>query len=284
MTDEFLAAQFPPPSPGQVNAAIAQFQIFSTALRMLKTVFGAFDPTAEGRAILGVLNRYKVYTNADSSASLPMGYFYQQAAAALIDYNPTDDGQTLPQIALPYAYDSLGTSEPTPLATTLLASLAPRTQAMVLPQGRYQDATRLYRLRAFFRIKSEDPNCPPELIWTEYSAPFRIAAWYENGNRPHPPVPLPDPTNRDFLNSLTPNCSFAVPGGLMGAMQGSSMSGLMNGSGGGPKLSLGWLCGFNIPLITICAFFVLNIFLGLLNIVFFWLPMIKICIPIPEEE
>ncbi len=70
----------------------------------------------------------------------------------------------------------------------------------------------------------------------------------------------------------------------MGAMQGSSMSGLMNGSGGGPKLSLGWLCGFNIPLITICAFFVLNIFLGLLNIVFFWLPMIKICIPIPEEE
>ncbi len=74
---------------------------------MLKTVFGAFDPTAEGRAILGVLNCYKVYTNADSSASLPMGYFYQQAAAALIDYNPTDDGQTLPQIALPYAYDSL---------------------------------------------------------------------------------------------------------------------------------------------------------------------------------
>ena len=49
----------------------------------------------------------------------------------------------------------------------------------------------------------------------------------------------------------------------MGAMQGTSMSGLMNGSGGGARLGLGWLCGFNIPLITICAFFVLNIFLEL---------------------
>jgi hypothetical protein len=83
------------------------------------------------------------------------------------------------------------------------------------------------------------------------------------------------------MKGATPNCSFQVPGSLMGAMQGTSMSGLMSGAGGGSGLSLGWICGFNIPLITICAFFVLNIFLGLLNIVFFWLPFIKICIPIP---
>jgi hypothetical protein len=62
------------------------------------------------------------------------------------------------------------------------------------------------------------------------------------------------------------------------------MSGLTSGSGGGPALKLGWICGFNIPLITICAFFVLNIFLMLLNIVFFWLPIIKICIPIPAPS
>ncbi len=46
-------------------------------------------------------------------------------------------------------------------------------------------------------------------------------------------------------------------------------------------IQLNWICGFSIPLITICAFFVLNIFLTLLNIVFFWLPFIKICIPFP---
>jgi hypothetical protein len=67
----------------------------------------------------------------------------------------------------------------------------------------------------------------------------------------------------------------------MGAMLGASLSGLTSGAGGGAGMSLGWICGFNIPLITICAFFVLNIFLSLLNIVFFWLPFIKICIPFP---
>ncbi|MGA8532753.1 MAG: hypothetical protein WB615_01450 [Candidatus Tumulicola sp.] len=284
MSDEFLNAQFPPPSPGQSNPGVAQFQIFATTLRMLKTVFGTFDPTPEGRAILAALNDFNVYTSADSSQSQPMGEFYRGASAALIDYNPADDGAPAPQITLPFAYDALGASEPTGVATSLLAALVPRTQAMLLPQGRYQDASRYYCLRMFFRIKSEHPNCPPQLIWSEYSAPFRIAAWFENSSRAHPPVPLPDPTDRNFLKSLKPNCSFVVPGGLMGAMQGSSMSGLMNGAGGGPKLTLGWLCSFNIPLITICAFFVLNIFLTLLNIVFFWLPMIKICIPFPEEE
>jgi hypothetical protein len=58
----------------------------------------------------------------------------------------------------------------------------------------------------------------------------------------------------------------------------------MSGAGGGAKLGLGWLCSFSIPLITICAFFVLNIFLSLLNIVFFWMAFIKICIPIPTVE
>jgi hypothetical protein len=111
------------------------------------------------------------------------------------------------------------------------------------------------------------------------SEPFRIAAWHESSQRVHPPIPLPDPATA--IQNAKPNCAFHVPGSLMGAMQGATLSGLSNGAGGGPALTLDWICGFNIPLITICAFFVLNIFLGLLNIVFFWLPFIKICIPFP---
>ena len=37
-------------------------------------------------------------------------------------------------------------------------------------------------------------------------------------------------------------------------------------------------------LITICAFIVLNIFLSLLNIIFFWLPFVKICVPFPRKK
>jgi len=95
-------------------------------------------------------------------------------------------------------------------------------------------------------------------------------------------VPLPDPTQRSFLQNAKPSVSFAVPAGLMNAMNGASMSKLTDGQGGGGgSIQLNWICGFNIPIITICAFFVLNIFLTLLNIVFFWLPFVKICIPIP---
>jgi hypothetical protein len=66
-------------------------------------------------------------------------------------------------------------------------------------------------------------------------------------------------------------------------MQGTKLSDLSSGSAGPPGsgIQLNWICGFNIPLITICAFFVLNIFLILLNMIFFWLPFIKICIPFP---
>jgi hypothetical protein len=47
-------------------------------------------------------------------------------------------------------------------------------------------------------------------------------------------------------------------------------------------MGLTWICGFNIPAITICAFLVLNIFLTLFNLVFGWLFFIKICVPFPK--
>ena len=49
-------------------------------------------------------------------------------------------------------------------------------------------------------------------------------------------------------------------------------------------LELGWICSFSLPIITLCAFIVLHIFLGLLNIVFQWMLWFKICIPIPKKK
>ena len=48
------------------------------------------------------------------------------------------------------------------------------------------------------------------------------------------------------------------------------------------SLGITWICGFNIPVITICAFIVLNIFLTLFNLIFGWLFFIKICVPFPK--
>ena len=48
-------------------------------------------------------------------------------------------------------------------------------------------------------------------------------------------------------------------------------------------ITIGWICSFSLPAITICAFIVLSIFLGLLNLIFSWLAFIKICIPYPKK-
>ena len=54
------------------------------------------------------------------------------------------------------------------------------------------------------------------------------------------------------------------------------------GDGGtGPCVGGGTICSFSIPIITICALIVLIVFVMLLNIIFFWLPFLKICFPIP---
>ena len=47
---------------------------------------------------------------------------------------------------------------------------------------------------------------------------------------------------------------------------------------------LGVICQFSIPIITICALLLLMIFVILLNIVFFWLPFFRICLPVPVRS
>ena len=292
MSDDFLNAVFPP-TPATVSTSsvtapvpdprVAQFQMFSLALRMLHTVFGAFDGTTQGNAILEVLNQRNVtFGQAPYATTERMGDFYAAAKSALLDGGQFGASPAAQTVLMPTAWDALNDGDQAALIAAMTSALVPRSQNLLAPQGRFQDATRLYRLRFFFRLKAEHPECPPKLVWSLPSEPFRIAAWHESSQRAHPPIPLPDPATA--IKNAKPNCAFHVPANLMNAMQGTTLSGLMSGGGGGGGLTLDWICGFNIPLITICAFFVLNIFLMLLNIVFFWLPFIKICIPLPKPS
>lgn len=300
LSDDYLASFQPAP----LASDIAGFQQFALCLRMLYSVFGAFDEVVEslqvpgtppnpavnnqpvpaspeGQKILQILDRHNVWVEVLEDDMpvlfpLPMGYFFQSAANALLGL----DGSTNGSLNMPLIWDSLNSGDLSDLLDALIAALTPQTAKVLAPQGRFQDSSRLYTVRLFLRLKPENPACPTQLIHSAPSAPFRIAAWYESAGRPHPPVPLPDPTNLRAL--AKPNASFHVPANLMKAMQGASLSGMLKGSGGGgPNITIDWICGFSIPLITICAFFVLNIFFSLLAIIFFWLPFFKICIPIP---
>jgi hypothetical protein len=52
--------------------------------------------------------------------------------------------------------------------------------------------------------------------------------------------------------------------------------------GPGDEFALGEICSFSLPIITLCALIVLMIMLGLLNMVFWWIPFLKICFPVKK--
>jgi hypothetical protein len=271
MSDDYARANAP-----------ANFLTFSLTLRMLYTVFGAFEATPQAASLIATLNKHAVQVG---GGAVPMGAFYQQAAGALIDHVPGSSGRPTPWVTMPQAWDSFSGTDEAEILGRLAVLLQLRSLQVLAPTGRFQDASRLYRLAVFLRVRSEMPGCCPCLVWSPPSDPFRIAAWHESAGRTQAPVPLPDPFDPNFRKSAKPNCFFAVPPKLMNAMQGTTLSGLTSGAAGSSGgVGLAWICGFSIPLITICAFFVLNIFLTLLNLVFFWLPFIKICIPFPVPK
>jgi len=50
----------------------------------------------------------------------------------------------------------------------------------------------------------------------------------------------------------------------------------------GQELDFGMVCSFSIPIVTLVALIVLMIFVIILNLIFFWLPLLKICFPVPK--
>jgi len=123
-------------------------------------------------------------------------------------------------------------------------------------------------------------QCPPELVWSGASEPFRIVPWYEAGG---PPVQVQLPEAKlSELAKLKPNVAFQVPASVQNLLGGMKIKKPMEVERGDLKLDIAWICGFSIPLITLCAFIVLSIFISLLNIIFWWMPFFKICIPLPR--
>ena len=144
-----------------------------------------------------------------------------------------------------------------------------------------------YHVRCFLRLNDCQP-CPPRVLWSPLSTSYTIRPWYESGGAPPQQIELP-PLNAETLKNLKPDVAVKVPPEIQQFMDKLKLDGLLDGKADkNLKISLGMICGFSIPIITICAFIILQIFLSLLNIIFFWLPFVKICIPYPiieqEEE
>jgi hypothetical protein len=206
----------------------------------------------------------------------PAGTFLEQAKTILHDRGSLT-------LAMPDRWSAVGTDLAEQLFEASLACLDRQYRALRPGRGRYDDEDAEYVLRAFLRLRPARPGCPAQLVWSQPSTPFTIAPWFESGGAAPATVALPDLFDRNVLKSLRPNVAFTLPPKLARLLQGEPKK-LMEGSGSADGWSIGWICSFSIPIITLCAFIVLNVFLSLLNLIFFWLPFLKICIPIPRNK
>ncbi|MBZ5524718.1 MAG: hypothetical protein LAP21_20965 [Acidobacteriia bacterium] len=173
------------------------------------------------------------------------------------------------QVLVEAALDEVG---PSPPATVRVPAKDPEN-----PQG-----DDWYIVRCAYEQPLCGMNAPPLL--SDPSRPFQLASFFD----PDAParsiqVALPVDTSPAALRKYDKNVAFMISDQLSKQMSRvKGLKQLMDGDLADPNgFGLGMICSFSIPIITICAFIVLMIFLILLNIIFWWLPFFRICFPLP---
>lgn len=138
-----------------------------------------------------------------------------------------------------------------------------------------------YAIRCVYRR----PQCGPlrQDIVSDPSQRFRIAGFFDfDAPARAINISLPIDTSIKDLRKLRKNVNFLISNQLREQMNRvTDLKAALEGNfADGKSVDLGLLCSFSIPVITICALIVLMIFITLLNIVFWWLPFLRICFPI----
>jgi hypothetical protein len=252
---------------------------FVLMLRQLAIEFDAFGESAPARALFAELQTIALPLVLRTGEITPRTVLAGDFLNACVPVVLERDAQA-PAPEMPEAWPALDVDAKARLATLMSAALGERFKLVQGRSGRFDAATARYQIRAFVRLKPE-AGCPSRTVWSDYSEPFTIAPWYDGAGAPPVQIPMPDATDRAFLKSLKPNVAFVVPPSLNNLLAGDAKK-LSDGEGeAAANPTLQWICAFNIPLITICAFIVLNIFLSLFDLIFRWMLFFKICIPFP---
>src|SRR5207249_6494047 len=134
-----------------------------------------------------------------------------------------------------------------------------------------------YVIRCVYR-RPECGPLQPDVV-SDPSEPFRIAGFFDlDAPTRSIVISMPIDTSIKDLRKLRKNVSFLLSNELRSQM--NRVTSLKNALDGkfadGESLDIGLMCSFSIPIITICALIVLMIFISLLNIVFWWMPFLRI--------
>lgn len=266
----------PPAQAGAVDRAGAEVQALLSVWRdagrpTALGLPGEQEGTAEWRA-------RQFLAGIELAPALP---FVQQALAVLLGDDPPATRVTQPDYWAPVAPASEAA-----LVAAAAERIRQREAQLFSGSGRrLSEPGQPLAARCFLRLKAPE-GCPPQLAWSAPSELFSVAPWWESGPAKPRVVDMPDPFDRGLLRRLKPSIGFAMPGRLGQLMSPANLQKIKDGDkpAEGDGLGIDWICGFNIPIITLCALIVLNIFLMLFNLIFWWLPFIKICLPIPARR
>ncbi len=169
-----------------------------------------------------------------------------------------------------------------------LLDQARRTGAeLPIPKFR-QTQDDLYQVIPFVRAV-DDAGCE-RLTWaapTVRSAPFRVAAPFDpDASRP---VLIQMPGLGDLKRGLAKGAAMLVPPDTARMLDALNIE-----EGVGPDLAVAppaeggldvqMICSFSLPIITLVAMILLMIMVMILNMIFFWLPWVKICLPFPKMK
>ncbi len=158
------------------------------------------------------------------------------------------------------------------------AVVAPELASVLTPaESDDPDQDDWYVLRMVYQRRS----CPPVL--SEPTEPVRLAAIFEPGAPARPvKVALPDPAH---LRRMPRSVAFEMPPALRRIVNRVTPDLLKGGDlGDDPGLGLGMICSFSIAIVMLIAFILMMVVALLLNLVFWWMPFLRICLPIPKKE
>lgn len=169
---------------------------------------------------------------------------------------------------------------------TVYFGLVPGHLADHQPTGEARfDDRQYFEIRCFAKrhLEPHDPGspckCPDAVFWSPPTEAFRLASHYDLAGTAHRPVTIQMPDLNDLAAQTTP-----VPGMGLAKPPGSLNVKAKNKLPESGGFTAGFqICSLPIPLITIVAMFLFELFLPIVVLLFglFWMLLLKFCIP-PE--
>ncbi|RQP21478.1 hypothetical protein [Piscinibacter terrae] len=287
------ASQTAVDSPSQPALSRSEYNALDQSLGLLllqlNNQYDAFGTGTGALAMQSAIKQLQVETDVPAANGQPARVDKRNAWQFLLDAKAVFfDAVPGASVSIPNRWGAVSDAIGNAIFEASLVCMQQQFAKLLPASGRFENGRNgvepHFVVRAFVRLKPEHDGCPGRIVWSQYSDEFTIAPWFESSGAPVPVIPLPDLMDRNQLSKVKPTVAFALPPKLAKLLKGSSDD-LMKGKGSGdPGIGLGWICSFSLPIITLCAFICLNIFLSLFNLIFQWMAFLKICIPIPKAK